>query len=94
MLMDGSYPYFLKARILSDHGHLGNHQTSGFLAENMGEHTQHICLAHLSNNNNTPALALQALEQVLSKKGISKNGHMQISVLNRSAPSEVILLDS
>ena len=33
MLANGRYPHFLKARIRSDHGHLGNHQTSVFLAD-------------------------------------------------------------
>jgi phosphoribosyl 1,2-cyclic phosphodiesterase len=90
MLMNGAYPHFLKARILSDHGHLGNHQTSAFLAENMGETLQHVCLAHLSNRNNTPELALQALSRAFSEKGTILNGHPKITVLKRHMPSEVI----
>jgi phosphoribosyl 1,2-cyclic phosphodiesterase len=92
MLMNGSYPHFLKARILSDHGHLGNHQTSAFLAEMGVENLRHVCLAHLSNNNNTADLALQALRQAYEERGIHMNGQMQISVLNRQVPSEVIRL--
>src|SRR5512133_457410 len=34
MLLNGGYPYYLKKRIQSDHGHLGNLQTSMFLADN------------------------------------------------------------
>ena len=92
MLMNGSYPHFLKARILSDHGHLGNHQCSAFLADNVGENLRHICLAHLSNENNTPDLALQTLQQTFAAKGISTNGQLQISILNRNKPSEVFSL--
>ncbi len=92
MLMNGSYPHFLKARVLSDHGHLGNHQCSAFLAENAGENLQHICLAHLSNKNNTPEMALQTLQKTFSERGISINGHPRISVLDRNKPSEVIRL--
>jgi len=92
MLMNGSYPHFLKARILSDHGHLGNHQTSAFLADIVGENLQHICLAHLSNENNTPEIALQTLQQTFAERGISTNGQPQISILNRNMPSEVIRL--
>ena len=92
MLMNGSYPHFLKARILSDHGHLGNHQTSAFLADIVGENLRHICLAHLSNNNNTPEIALQTLQQTFAERGISINGQPQISILNRNIPSEVIRL--
>lgn len=93
MLMNGNYPHFLKARILSDHGHLGNHQTSDFLADNVGENLRHICLAHLSNKNNTPEIALQTLQQTFAERGISRNGQPQISILNRKMPSEVIRLN-
>jgi len=92
MLMNGTYPHFLKARILSDHGHLGNHQTSAFLADIVGENLRHICLAHLSNKNNTPEIALQTLRQTFADRGISTNGQLQISILNRNMPSEVISL--
>lgn len=92
MLLNGKYPYFLKSRIQSDQGHLGNHQTSAFLADIVSEHLRHICLAHLSNNNNTPDRALQALKQTFSERGISTNGQLQISVLKRHMPSAVISL--
>ena len=92
MLMNGSYPHFLKARILSDHGHLGNHQCSAFLADMVGENLRHICLAHLSNKNNTPEIALQTLQQTFAEKGIHKNGDPRISILNRNMPSELISL--
>jgi phosphoribosyl 1,2-cyclic phosphodiesterase len=92
MLLNGSYPYFLKARIKSDHGHLGNHQTSAFLAENISSNLSHICLAHLSKNNNTPEKALQTLKQTLSGKGIKLNGQQKITVLNRLTPGETIRL--
>ncbi len=92
MLMNGSYPHFLKARIRSDHGHLGNHQTSAFIADNISEDLRHICLAHLSNNNNTPEIALQTLQQTFAERGIITNGQLRISVLNRHMPSELIRL--
>ncbi len=92
MLMNGNYPHFLKARILSDHGHLGNHQCSAFLADVVGENLRHICLAHLSNKNNTPDLALHTLQKTLAERGIYKNGEPRISILNRHAPSELITL--
>lgn len=93
MLMHGSYPHFLKARIRSDQGHLGNHQTSAFLADMVSKHLRHICLAHLSNNNNTPEIALQTLQHTFAERGISTNGQLRISILNRHAPSEVIRLN-
>jgi phosphoribosyl 1,2-cyclic phosphodiesterase len=92
MLENGQYPYFLKARIRSDHGHLGNHQTAAFLADNINDNLNHICLAHLSKNNNTPEMVLQTLEQTFLKKGITLNGRQRISVLNRNTPTSVINL--
>jgi phosphoribosyl 1,2-cyclic phosphodiesterase len=92
MLESGRYPHFLKARIRSDHGHLGNHQTAAFLADNIGDNHNYICLAHLSKNNNTPEMALQTLLKALSEKGITLNGQQQISILNRNTPTNIINL--
>ncbi len=93
MLVNGRYPQFLKARIKSDHGHLGNHQASSFLAEIMNENLHHICLAHLSRNNNSPEQALLTLRETFTGKGIVLNGRQQIMVLNRDVPSEMIRIE-
>ena len=93
MLVNGNYPRFLKSRIQSDHGHLGNHQTSAFLADNISEDLNIICMAHLSKNNNTPEKVLRTLNQTFSEKGISLNDHRQISVLNRDMPTKMIRLN-
>jgi phosphoribosyl 1,2-cyclic phosphodiesterase len=92
MLSNGKYPHFLKARIRSDHGHLGNHQTAAFLADNISDNLSHICLAHLSKNNNTPEKALQTLQGTFSGKGINLNGHQTITVLNRNTPTNILSL--
>ena len=93
MLENGSYPYFLKTRIKSDHGHLSNSQVSGFLADNIKEDLSHICLAHLSKNNNTPEKALKTMLQMFAEKGTTLSANQKIMVLNRSLPSEMIYLD-
>jgi phosphoribosyl 1,2-cyclic phosphodiesterase len=92
MLVNGSYPYYLKSRIKSDHGHLGNHQVSDFLSEAINNDLSHICLAHLSKNNNTPEKALQTMQQTFSDKGIKLNDNQRILVLNRNIPSEMITI--
>lgn len=89
MLVSGSYPYFLKNRIMSDKGHLGNHQTSAFLADNINGNLQHICLAHLSKQNNTPELALQAMADALQSNG-NHAKRIRLTVLNRNISSEII----
>ena len=92
MLVNGGYPRYLKARIQSDYGHLGNHQTSVFLADIINDNLSHICLAHLSKNNNTPEKALQTLHHTFSERGINLNGKQRISILNRIIPTEMIRL--
>lgn len=92
MLETGRYPYFLKERIRSENGHLGNLQTSAFLADNFNDSISHICLAHLSKNNNTPEKAIETLRKTFMEKGITFNGRQQISVLNRNTPNEIIRL--
>jgi phosphoribosyl 1,2-cyclic phosphodiesterase len=92
MLINGRYPHFLKERIKSDNGHLGNHQTSAFLADIINDNLRYICLAHLSKNNNTPEKALQTLQQAFSERGIFLNGQQKISILNRNMPTDMIRL--
>ncbi len=61
MLMDGPYPRFLKERVISDQGHLSNNTTSKYLKKLVGNKTKTIILAHLSETNNTPEKALEAI---------------------------------
>ena len=68
MLMNGNYPHALKQRIAGRLGHLDNHAASGLLrALRMHDKSrlQHVIAAHLSKQNNTPALARRALAQAL-----------------------------
>ena len=71
MLESGPYPYVLKRRILSRTGHLSNETCAQVLAELVQGKVTRIFLAHLSQKNNTPALArttnLAALEEIGAK---------------------------
>ena len=65
MLWQGRYPASLKARVGGDYGHLSNVQAGQLLqyADTTRLHT--LIAAHLSEENNTPALATRALAEVL-----------------------------
>ena len=65
MLMNGDYPPALKARVAGRYGHLDNHSSAALLAALDRDRLQHLIAAHLSQHNNTPALARQALAQVM-----------------------------
>jgi len=60
MLRYGRYPAFLKKRILSDEGHLSNDTCSEAVAWFADQGTKHFFLAHLSQENNRPELALES----------------------------------
>ncbi len=57
MLRNGSYPAELKQRIRSKKGHLSNRDCAKFAAMLREYGTDHILLAHLSEENNLPSLA-------------------------------------
>lgn len=63
------YPPMLKARIRSDIGHLSNGDSASFARELVSSGTVNILLGHLSQNNNTPEIALNAVEKALTASG-------------------------
>ncbi len=65
----GSYPYYLKRRILSSTGHLSNDACSAFLPSLIESGTKRVLLAHLSRENNTPLLAYNSALSALSAAG-------------------------
>lgn len=66
LLLNGDYPYSLKQRISGRLGHLDNTQAAQILAKLDVSRLQHLVAAHLSHKNNTPALAVAALCNVLN----------------------------
>lgn len=65
LLMLTSRPYLLKQRILSDRGHLSNDDCGWILRQVIGEKTTEIVLAHLSQEANTPEIALSCVGSYL-----------------------------
>lgn len=63
MLRYGRYPVFLKKRILSEQGHLSNEQCYEAVSRFADRGTKHFLLAHLSQENNRPELALNSAEK-------------------------------
>ncbi len=71
MLKNGSYPAFLKRRIMSETGHLPNVESGEVLVKVIGPNTRHITLAHLSEENNTPEVALETVKTILSNNKVN-----------------------
>jgi phosphoribosyl 1,2-cyclic phosphodiesterase len=59
MLWEGSYPYLLKRRVASSHGHLSNDQAFELIRDFAGPELLHVFLSHLSGENNRPELAAE-----------------------------------
>ena len=70
MLLRGSYPEYLKRRILSDSGHLCNEESALACADLVKAGANEILLAHLSENNNLSELAYWTTRSYLGKCGI------------------------
>jgi len=70
MLKVGPYPWHIKQRVMSRTGHLSNNVVSEFLAdaEVFDGYAQHLVLAHLSEQNNTPDIAQISAEQALASR--------------------------
>lgn len=80
MLQNGYYPYMTKQRILSDRGHLSNGACAEFATYLVQNGTRQIQLAHLSRDNNLPALAHQTTACALEENGFVENKHFRLGV--------------
>ena len=71
MLQDGPYPWHLKHRIRSRHGHLSNSEARQLLSDITWPGLEALFLAHLSEENNCPDLAKTFFVETLFSLGLS-----------------------
>ncbi len=71
MLYETNRPPELKARISGDKGHLSNEDAACYMCELVGDKTKEIILAHISEESNTPSVAIKAFEKKFKKFHIS-----------------------
>ena len=81
MLENGHYPVYLKNRIRSAHGHLSNAQALELFRNHRPEFLQHLFLAHLSKENNSPELVHELFS--------AHAGNTRVVVASRYEESEV-----
>ncbi len=89
MLLKGNYPLFLKQRILSNCGHMANHNTAKCLQEHYQTHWENIFFCHMSKENNCPEAILNTMESALSD---ILNFGTHLHVLPRTSASDVFEL--
>lgn len=66
MLQVGPYPYPLKQRILGKRGHLSNENSGRLLCRILHDGLKYISLGHLSQENNLPELAYEAVRMEIT----------------------------
>ena len=87
MLQDGPYPKHLKDRVSGARGHLSNDEAGTLLEEVDHPQLRTVILAHLSENNNRPQLALAR-----ARESLANVSAVRVSVAEmRCASSPVVL---
>jgi phosphoribosyl 1,2-cyclic phosphodiesterase len=86
MLINGPYPWPLKQRIQSRTGHLSNFDSRILIEELLHPDLAHVVLAHLSEQNNSPQMALDVVTQGLT----ASRTQFHVAVQNRC--TELIFL--
>lgn len=69
LLYEAPYPWSVKNRIASSHGHLSNEAAARFAVELLHGRLAGILLAHLSNESNRPELAHEVVSRALEGAG-------------------------
>jgi phosphoribosyl 1,2-cyclic phosphodiesterase len=90
MLRAGAYPWSVKQRVMSRVGHLSNESLAQFFAQNYDGGASYIVLAHLSEQNNHPEIALRAAENALGPQMTLIRNRVMLAAQN--APTESIHL--
>lgn len=91
MLQVGSYPYYLKRRILGERGHLSNESAGQLLCKILNDKIKNILLGHLSKENNYEALAYETVcSEITMGDNPYKSSDFSISVAHRDRPSELV----
>ena len=91
MLLEGPYPWPLKQRIRSAHGHLSNDQAAELLTRVAARspRLRQVVLAHLSEENNLPERALSAASRALHSAG---RRDVAVAVARQEVPIEPVVV--
>ena len=68
-----------KRRIAGQFGHLSNEDAGKALTKIITKDTQYVALAHLSEENNRPELALQTVHDILQSQNLLETLELQVA---------------
>lgn len=89
MLLGGPYTPELKVRIVQGQGHLSNEQAASAVKRFCHKGLSHLFLCHLSENNNTPAIAYNCIAKALRSIGVEPGKEIELVTLPRRSISEL-----
>lgn len=93
MLQTGPYPYYLKRRILGEHGHLSNENAGRLLSCLLHDKLKKILLGHLSKENNYEELAYETVRLEINQGDTPyAASDFAIEVARRDCMSEIVCL--
>lgn len=93
MLANGPYPPPLKQRVRGKSGHLANVEAAALLRGLLHDQLQHVVLSHLSETNNTPHLAREAVLAMLASAAAEEGAPIPaVSLASQDQPGEVVVL--
>lgn len=84
LLWNGPYPWSVKQRIASSHGHLSNRASAQLARELLHPDLVAVVLAHLSTHCNDPGLARASVARALDKAGY--RGPLDVAPQDRPLP--------
>lgn len=91
LLQVGSYPYYLKQRILGNQGHLSNESSGRLIDSLLHDKCENIFLGHLSRENNYDKLAFETVRcEIDMSSSRYKSDDFRISVAGRDCTSDII----
>ena len=92
MLKEGSYPWYLKHRILSTKGHLSNIDAARVLTEVLEGNGEIVLLGHLSKDNNIPELAYNTVKEYIEHYGLRVEKNLTLHLTYRDRVGKVYSL--
>ncbi len=84
-----NYPFKLKERILSNHGHISNQVAADTIIQMLGKTPRGVILAHLSEQNNSPDLAVRTIRKTFFENKVTPQDEIYIDVAKQDYVSHI-----
>ena len=94
LLFSCEYPWQVKQRISSSHGHLSNDQAAELLEQVIHQGLESVVLGHMSENSNTPQHALQTVGKVADSWQAKSGKSLALTMGSPDAPTPLRAISS